>query len=212
MKSFVDEINKTIHLTTTRLATVTTKLADASDLSDMNVRETLAKILGVLFQLATSDDDLSTQHGVFLGLSAKVISRASKKLTTDRAALFELVAKLDSLSKELKDIGGYLQQLSSALPDMIEAGRALSGVFQTVQGNLAHLAGRGGYLTLEELTAIAALWEQNGKHVKQMLNIIDGVQEARPKAVLAAPSFSAYPIKPVTLSLHQLAKSWERYE
>lgn len=145
MKSFVDEINKTIHLTTTRLATVTTKLADAtSDLSDMNVPETLAKILGVLFQLATSDEDLSTQLGVFLGLSAKVMSRAFKKLTADRAALIELVAKLDSLSKELKDIGGYLQRLSSALPDMIEADQALSDVFQTVQGNFANLAGRGG--------------------------------------------------------------------
>lgn len=200
-------------MTTTRLATVTTKLSNAtSDLSDINVRETLAKILGVLFQLATSDEDISTQLGVFLGLSAKAISSAFKKLTTDRPALLELVAKLKSLSKELKDIGGYLQQLSSALPDMIEADQALSGVFQTVQGNLALLADREGYLTLEELAAIAAMWEQNGKHVKQMLNIIDGVQVARPKAVLAASLFPAYPIKPVALSLHQLANSGERDE
>lgn len=95
---------------------------------------------------------------------------------------------------------------------MIEADQALSSVFQTMQGNMALLADREGYLTLEELTAIAAMWEQNGKHVEQMLNVIDGVQVAQPKPVLAAPSFAAYPIKPVALSLHQLANSCERDE
>lgn len=173
--------------------------------------ETVTKLLGALFEFGRSAEDRNTQLGILLGLTSELLSRALNKFTTDKAALAKLVASLENLSKRLTDIGGWLRKLSDSLPDMMEADRVLSGVFDVVQRNLALVADREDSLTPEELTAVVAAWKQDGEHVKRLLNAMKGVAAAPPKPMVATTVWvPAYPITPAALRSHQLVNTGGR--
>lgn len=208
MKSFIDALNSTIDSTTTSLATVTAQLSNATtDLSKLDVRETVTKLLGAIFEFAHAPEDFNTQLGVLLGLAAEAVSSALKQLTTDKAPLLELVARLKKLSTQLREISRHLVQLSKALPDMIAADLALSSVFDGVQENLTILADSDVTLTEKELTAVVEMWGQNGEKVMEMVDIMNGVAVAKPKSLPAPAWHPAYPMKPAALQMHQLANA-----
>ncbi|GAB7346962.1 hypothetical protein MBLNU459_g2016t2 [Dothideomycetes sp. NU459] len=193
--NFTAAVKKNIASTTRQLQDFRDKIAATeAQLNNHNVGRTLLSLLGNLFSLSGSDDEIISKLAVLLGIATSALTGNFAALYKEKARLQELLTNLRRLQTQLETVNNNMTVLSSALGSTIEANDVLADVWTEVSDKLTTLQSMESSeekLSPAQLSTVLKAWQTTKDQANIAVGALSTAIVASAAVASSASSFAA---------------------